>query len=173
MVNMGKISYFCSPWRNVLFPSISEKNSVTVVGRRTYIRDPSQVIRIVQLNPMIVMKPKFLFKTGFFPRRANAASSREPDPGSVGAKLPTRACAPSFENAFSVAILEAKIIGKAKMDELRSSGQQEIPSGKLLQITEENNIRVRLLASVCASGSDETRRDQTRPHATARRGPFS
>lgn len=63
-----------------------------------YIRDPSQVMRTVQLNPIMVMKPKFLFRTGFLPRRAKVASSREVEPRLIGPKTPT--CDPSFDTTL-------------------------------------------------------------------------
>lgn len=47
---------------------------------------------MVQEKPRIVMKPKFLFKTGFLPSRARAASSlEEPEadtPRPIGPKAP-------------------------------------------------------------------------------------
>lgn len=65
--------------------------------------DASQVIRTVQLNPRIAMKPKFLLRTGFFPKPANPASSREADPGVTGSKGAT--CGRSF----SAMLLEAMV----------------------------------------------------------------
>jgi len=51
----------------------------------SYIKDPSQVMRAVQLKLNIVKKPKFLLSTAFLPNRANAASSRECCRTKVGA----------------------------------------------------------------------------------------
>ena len=40
-----------------------------------YVVTDSHVIRMVQLNPNIDIRPKFLFKTGRFPRRVKWVSS--------------------------------------------------------------------------------------------------
>lgn len=55
----------------------------------TYNNDPSQVIRTVQLNPRIVMKPKLLLRTGLLPRRARVASSLEYGSEIVDPKMPS------------------------------------------------------------------------------------
>ncbi|KAK5625794.1 hypothetical protein RRF57_001509 [Xylaria bambusicola] len=64
----------------------------------THINDPSQVMSTVQLNPRIVKKPKFLFNTGFFPKRARAASSLESRAEVTEEMTPGRECIATFDS---------------------------------------------------------------------------
>lgn len=76
-----------------------------------YINDPSQVMRTVQLNPRIVINPKFRLSTGFLPKRARVASSREdgPEAEAMYDWLGT----PSFIGIFSV-IASVDMVAEAK-----------------------------------------------------------
>jgi hypothetical protein len=63
----------------------------------TNMRLPSHVMRIVQLNPKMVRKPKLRLRTGFLPRRASAASSRAKLPGAVSCRV--KLCTSSLAGA--------------------------------------------------------------------------